>query len=107
MSQTDPRDPSREVKRTPPQSWQGESPDALGTSGMFLAGLIMVTRNRYLSWPSFFFGISAYINYHPLRTKEGGQPPLANLALAFAAVVASYLPMFLADPKSNQPVKLV
>ena len=32
MSQNDPRDASREVKRTPPQSWSGEAPGAVHVS---------------------------------------------------------------------------
>jgi hypothetical protein len=106
--------------------------DAMSTSGMFLAGLIMVTRNRYvlpsclrdsrieetnryLAWPALMFGISSYINYHPMRVKEG-QPPIANLLyvlvpfyirkvlttrrLSFAALVASYVPLFLQTPQA-------
>jgi hypothetical protein len=66
--------------------------DGLNTSGMFLSGLIMVTRNRYvavqlltahfdyltdicslryLAWPSVAFGISGLTNSHPLRAKDG------------------------------------
>ncbi|KAI0028062.1 hypothetical protein K488DRAFT_59653 [Vararia minispora EC-137] len=101
MPQDDPRDVSRAVKRTPPAIWTQESADAMGTSGMFLAGMIMVTRNRYLAWPSLMFGVSSYINYHPLRTKEG-QPPIANLLLSFAALIASYVPLFLETPKPVQ-----
>ncbi|KAI9513440.1 hypothetical protein F5148DRAFT_1155753 [Russula earlei] len=85
---------------------------------MFLAGLIMVTRNRILAWPSLLLGLSAWINQHPLRTKEGGTPPIGNLMhvfstprvtlavlnpffllphpnrLALTAVIAAYLPLF-------------
>ena len=64
---------------------------------MFLAGLIMVTRNRFffrdtlspprrahllnriLAWPSLLLGASSWINQHPIRTKEGGTPPIGNL----------------------------
>jgi hypothetical protein len=64
----------------------------VGTSGMFLSGLIMVTRNRFenlytsylslcpflktphrvIAWPTALFGINQVINTHPLRNKEGG-----------------------------------
>ena len=117
---SDPRDSSLETKFTIPQSWRTQnnfgaclsSPslysflliqfvkttDGLSTSGMFLAGLIMVTRNRFsffrdslslprrahklnrfLAWPSLLLGASAWVNQHPLRTKEGGTPPIGNL----------------------------
>ena len=67
--------------------------DGLGTSGMFLSGLIMVTRNRFvifytslivassilknvshrvIAWPTTLFGINQVITAHPLRNKEGG-----------------------------------
>ncbi|KAI0267432.1 hypothetical protein BC834DRAFT_871263 [Gloeopeniophorella convolvens] len=92
----DPRDASLETKISLPQSWQGQGDvDGLATSGMFLAGLIMVTRNRILAWPSLLLGASAWINQHPLRTKEGGTPPIGNLMFAFFALIASYLPLFL------------
>ncbi|KAI0319736.1 hypothetical protein OF83DRAFT_1169954 [Amylostereum chailletii] len=100
----DPRDASREVKRVPPLTWRQDSPDALQTSGMFLAGLIMVTRNRILAWPSLLAGISAFINQHPLRTKEGGSPPIGNLLLAAFALIASYVPVFV---KSAPPADTV
>ena len=63
--------------------------DGLGTSGMFLSGLIMVTRNRFvlfflptdfigftpnfrfIAWPALLFGINQLVNAHPLRSKEG------------------------------------
>ncbi|TFY63926.1 hypothetical protein EVG20_g6127 [Dentipellis fragilis] len=99
MPQDDPRDASLESRFTPPQSWTQESVDSLSTSGVFLSGLIMVTRNRYLAWPSFLLGINAWINQHPLRTKEGGSPPIGNVLLAFFALVASYLP-FLIRPQN-------
>jgi len=85
-----------ETKFTIPQSWKAQDTvDGLATSGMFLAGLIMVTRNRILAWPSLLLGASAWINQHPIRTKEGGTPPIGNLILAFSALVAAYLPLFL------------
>ncbi|KAI0299433.1 hypothetical protein B0F90DRAFT_1631424 [Multifurca ochricompacta] len=92
----DPRDPSLETKFIIPRTWRGQdNVDGLATSGMFLAGLIMVTRNRILAWPSLILGASAWINQHPLRTKEGGTPPIGNLILGFTALIAAYLPLFL------------
>ncbi|KAI0301238.1 hypothetical protein BC826DRAFT_904800 [Russula brevipes] len=92
----DPRDPSLESKFTIPQTWSTQdNADGLATSGMFLAGLIMVTRNRILAWPSLLLGLGAWINQHPLRTREGGTPPIANLMLALSALLASYLPLVL------------
>jgi hypothetical protein len=44
--------------------------DGLATSGMFLAGLIMVTRNRFLAWPATLIGINSLVNQHPMRQKE-------------------------------------
>jgi hypothetical protein len=35
--------------------------------------------NRFLAWPSLLLGISAWVNQHPLRTKEGATPPIGNL----------------------------
>ena len=70
--------------------------------------------HRILAWPSLILGLSAWINQHPLRTKETGTPPISNLmsvrpvpsclacgakllvySLAFLAFVASYLPLVL------------
>ena len=61
---------------------------------MFLSGLIMVTRNRFvflnisvepfpplqysfvlyrfIAWPAALFGINQVVNAHPLRKQEGG-----------------------------------
>ncbi|KAH9968126.1 hypothetical protein BC827DRAFT_1122226 [Russula dissimulans] len=76
----DPRDPSLESTFTLPDTWRTQdSVDGLATSGLFLAGLIMVTRNRFLAWPSLLLGLSAWLNQHPLRTKEAGTPPIGNL----------------------------
>ncbi|KAF8270036.1 hypothetical protein EI94DRAFT_1572498 [Lactarius quietus] len=100
---SDPRNSSLESKFTVPQSWRVQNNvDGLSTSGMFLAGLIMVTRNRYLAWPSLLLGASAWVNQHPLRTKEGGTPPIGNLMLAFFALVASYLPLILKPGSARQ-----
>ncbi|KAJ7757019.1 hypothetical protein B0H16DRAFT_1227072, partial [Mycena metata] len=93
----DPRDASLETKFCLPATWYGESFDGLSTSGMFLSGLIMVTRNRYLAWPSVAFGIMSAINVHPLRAKDGagsaGQ--LSSLVLCIMALVGSYLPLLM------------
>ncbi|KAJ7031648.1 hypothetical protein C8F04DRAFT_1185806 [Mycena alexandri] len=93
----DPRDASLETKFCLPATWYGESFDGLSTSGMFLSGLIMVTRNRYLAWPSVAFGITSTINVHPLRAKDGagsaGQ--LSSLVLCLMALVGSYLPLLM------------
>ncbi|KAN0107771.1 hypothetical protein V8E52_009860 [Russula decolorans] len=92
----DPRDHSLESSFTIPQAWRAQDNlDGLATSGMFLAGLIMVTRNRILAWPSLLLGLSAWINQHPLRTREGTTPPIGNLMFAVTALVASYLPYVL------------
>lgn len=74
---------------------------------MFLAGLIMVTRNRFLAWPSLLLGASAWINQHPLRTKEGGSPPIGNLMLAGFALVSAYLPLFLKTGSTAAAAKQV
>ncbi|KAJ7624998.1 hypothetical protein DFH06DRAFT_913831, partial [Mycena polygramma] len=92
----DPRDPSLETKFKLPNTWYGENFDGLATSGMFLSGLIMVTRNRFLAWPSVLFGISSAINVHPLRAKEGGgSGTLGSLLLSIGALIAAYMPLFM------------
>ncbi|KAF9485727.1 hypothetical protein BDN70DRAFT_988643 [Pholiota conissans] len=90
----DPRDASLEVAYSTPKTWFRDTSDGLGASGMFLSGLIMVTRNRYLAWPSVLFGINNMINMHPLRSKDGGSG-WSNLALCFSALFASYIPVFI------------
>jgi hypothetical protein len=35
--------------------------------------------HRILAWPSLLLGLSAWINQHPLRTREGTTPPIGNL----------------------------
>ena len=35
--------------------------------------------NRFLAWPSLLLGASAWLNQHPLRSKEAGTPPIGNL----------------------------
>ncbi|CAA7269925.1 unnamed protein product [Cyclocybe aegerita] len=89
----DPRDSSLETSYTWPKTWYRDSTDGLGTSGMFLSGLIMVTRNRFLAWPSLLFSMSNLINSHPIRAKEGGSG-WSNLALCISALFASYVPIF-------------
>ncbi|KAF5325040.1 hypothetical protein D9619_009590 [Psilocybe cf. subviscida] len=89
----DPRDASLEVAYTTPNTWYRDT-DSLGTSGMFLSGLIMVTRNRFLAWPSVLFGLNNMFNAHPLRSKEGGSG-YSNLALCMSALIASYIPLFI------------
>ncbi|KAJ7276426.1 hypothetical protein B0H12DRAFT_968276, partial [Mycena haematopus] len=93
----DPRDASLETRFVLPSSWYGENFDGLSTSGMFLSGLIMVTRNRFLAWPSVLFGITSAINVHPLRAKDGGSGAgsLSSLLLCVGALVTSYLPLFM------------
>ncbi|KIM41581.1 hypothetical protein M413DRAFT_71981 [Hebeloma cylindrosporum] len=90
---SDPRDASLETDFTTPKTWFRDTSDGLGTSGMFLSGLIMVTKNRYLAWPSLLFGLSLMFNAHPLRSKEGGSG-WSNLALCISALFASYIPVF-------------
>ncbi|KDQ56897.1 hypothetical protein JAAARDRAFT_36369 [Jaapia argillacea MUCL 33604] len=92
-SSDDPRDPSLESKVTFPRTWTVENVDSLSSSGMFLSGLIMVTKNRFLAWPNLIFAVSSVINQHPLRTKEGSSPPWSSLMLAVSAIIASYMPM--------------
>jgi hypothetical protein len=71
----------------------------------------MVTRNRFLAWPSVVFGINSLINQHPLRQKESAAgwsntgcvficlPLELELTLSFSrlcivALFASYFPYF-------------
>ncbi|KAF4613284.1 hypothetical protein D9613_011173 [Agrocybe pediades] len=89
----DPRDASLETPYTTPNTWYRDSSDGLSTIGMFLSGLIMVTRNRYLAWPAVVFGINTVINSHPMRSKEGTSG-WSNLTLAVSALFASYIPVF-------------
>ncbi|KAF8978244.1 hypothetical protein BDQ17DRAFT_1265844, partial [Cyathus striatus] len=62
----------------PPTWYQKALVYGLNTSGMFLSGLIMVTRNRHLTciprllaWPAVLFSLNQLINQHPLRSKDG------------------------------------
>ncbi|KAA1472357.1 hypothetical protein DENSPDRAFT_821115 [Dentipellis sp. KUC8613] len=99
MPQDDPRDPSHETRFTPPQSWTQESVGASSTIAYSRRFQVLPARSdslsTYLAWPSFLLGINAWINQHPLRTKEGGSPPIGNVLLAFFALVASYLPFLI------------
>ncbi|KAF8646635.1 hypothetical protein AX16_007135 [Volvariella volvacea WC 439] len=99
-STSDPRDSSLEVPWSLPKSWAKES-DVIGTSGMLLAGLIMVTRNRFLSWPAIAFGISGLINHHPLRSSEGSVGAWSSLLLCVSALLASYFPYLVVNFKAN------
>ncbi|KAF8128720.1 hypothetical protein EV363DRAFT_1400492 [Boletus edulis] len=78
-SNNDPRDSSRETRLTLPKPWKAESVDAVGSLGMFFAGMVMVTRNRYAAWPVLILAINGVLNQHPLRAKEGGSAPWATL----------------------------
>ncbi|KAG7447930.1 uncharacterized protein BT62DRAFT_1003716 [Guyanagaster necrorhizus] len=97
----DPRDAALATKFTLPPTWYRES-EGLGSSGMFLSGLIMVTRNRYLAWPSVLFGLNQYFNQHPMRAKEG-TGGLSNLLLCISALFASYMPLFVINTPPNAP----
>ncbi|KIJ63638.1 hypothetical protein HYDPIDRAFT_92191 [Hydnomerulius pinastri MD-312] len=98
----DPRDASREIRLTLPKSWYAESVDALGSMGMFLAGMVMVTRNRYVAWPVVVLAINGIMNQHPLRAKEGGSTPWATLLMAVFALVISHAPLFtFTDPTTG------
>ncbi|KAF9069815.1 hypothetical protein BDP27DRAFT_1221728 [Rhodocollybia butyracea] len=93
MSNDDPRDSSLETKFKFPDTWaQDDAGLKMFAHGNCL-GLIMVTRNRYLAWPGLVFAISAAINQHVLRAKEGSSGPLGNLALSTMALLASYIPL--------------
>ncbi|EGO01218.1 hypothetical protein SERLA73DRAFT_167343 [Serpula lacrymans var. lacrymans S7.3] len=92
---TDPRDASLETKLTLPKTWYADANDSMGSMGMFLAGMVLVTRNRYLSWPVLLLAISGVTNQHPLRTKDGGNSPWAILFMAILAVIMSHAPLFL------------
>lgn len=39
----------------------------------------MVSKNRYLAWPTLFMAINGIINRHPLRTKENASSPWSTL----------------------------
>jgi hypothetical protein len=66
--------------------------DVAGSGGMFLSGLVFVTKNRcalvrtsyseedilmtaalrYIGWGNVLIAMSSWVNSHPMRTKEGG-----------------------------------
>ncbi|KAF8842818.1 hypothetical protein BDN67DRAFT_965230 [Paxillus ammoniavirescens] len=101
-SAINPRDSLRETRLTLPKSWQAESVDATGSLGMFFAGLVMVTRNRYLAWPVVILAINGVLNQHPLRAKEGGGTPWATLTMALFALVISHASLFtFTDPTTG------
>ncbi|KAI0634266.1 hypothetical protein C8Q77DRAFT_1110772 [Trametes polyzona] len=102
----DPRDPSAEAPLTLPEKWQTDSLDALSSSMMFVSGLIMVTRNRYLAWPALLLSINSVINQHPLRTKEGAQSNISVIMLGVGALIASYLPLILISPAQKVSLPL-
>jgi len=94
-SQTD--DPRNSALETPfvlPKTWHREPNDGASSSGMFLSGLIMVTRNRFLAWPSLLFGLTTSINEHPLRSDTSALHGWSNLILCFFVLIASYIPVF-------------
>jgi hypothetical protein len=82
--------------------------------------------HRILAWPSLLLGLSAWINQHPLRTREGSTPPIGNLMYGFhpscltcgpksllsphrfaaTALVASYLPHLLKPAAAAKQVPL-
>ncbi|KAL1948454.1 hypothetical protein VTO73DRAFT_12529 [Trametes versicolor] len=99
----DPRDASAEAPLSLPEKWQTDSFDALSSSMMFVSGLIMVTRNRYLAWPSLLLSINSVINQHPLRMKEGAQSNISVIMLGIGALIASYLPLILIGPAAKRP----
>lgn len=45
--------------------------------------------NRFLAWPSLLLGASAWVNQHPLRSKEAGTPPIGNLMSVLHTRVSS------------------
>ena len=48
--------------------------------------------HRILAWPSLLLGLSAWINQHPLRTREGSTPPIGNLMYSFLSLVPHLRP---------------
>ncbi|KIL68361.1 hypothetical protein M378DRAFT_158157 [Amanita muscaria Koide BX008] len=90
----DPRDASLERKLTLPNTWPRDG-ESLATSSMFFAGLIMVTRNRFLAWPALVFAINSFINQHPLRSKDGTAGGWNNIFLSMTAFFAVYFPLFM------------
>jgi len=91
----DPRNSALETLFVLPKTWHREANDGASSSGMFLSGLIMVTRNRFLAWPSLLFGLTTLINEHPLRSDTKALHGWSNLALCSFVLIASYIPVFL------------
>jgi hypothetical protein len=48
--------------------------------------------HRILAWPSLLLGLSAWINQHPLRTREGSTPPIGNLMYWSPSLVSHLRP---------------
>jgi len=100
----DPRNSALETPFVLPKTWHHEHNDA-SSSGMFLSGLIMVTRNRYLAWPSLLFGLTTMINEHPLRSDSS--KGWSNFALCFFVLIASYIPVFIiSKPATTVPLPI-
>ncbi|KAH8112378.1 hypothetical protein DFH11DRAFT_1728569 [Phellopilus nigrolimitatus] len=76
--------------------------DGFSASSMLLAGVVMVTHNRFLAWPALLIGISAFFNQHPLRTKDGGSS-WQGLISGISALVMSYMPMVLVARPAGAP----
>lgn len=89
----DPRNSALETPFVLPKTWHPEPSDGAKSSGMFLSGLIMVTRNRFLAWPSLMFGLNTMINDHPLRS-DNNSLGWSNIAVCFCVLIASYIPVF-------------
>ncbi|KAM6501086.1 hypothetical protein JOM56_004100 [Amanita muscaria] len=85
----DPRDASLERKLTLPNTWPRDG-GILATSSMFFAGLIMVTRNRFLAWPALVFAINSFINQHPLRSKDGSAGGWNNILYAYPSSLSNF-----------------
>ncbi|KAF8635590.1 hypothetical protein AX15_000238 [Amanita polypyramis BW_CC] len=92
--QDDPRDAALETRFTLPNTWYRDG-DSLGSSGVVMAGLIMVTRNRYLSWPAVILAVNSLINQHPLRSKDGQAGGWSNIFMCATALLAAYFPLFI------------
>jgi hypothetical protein len=93
----DPRDASLETKVTLPKTWSTDGDNlSSGASSMFFAGLIMMTRNRFLAWPAIIFAINGFVNQHPLRSQDGNiAGGWNNILLSLTAFFAVYFPLFM------------
>jgi len=98
--QDDPRDATLETKFTLPNTWYRDG-DVMGSSSMFFAGLILVTRNRFLAWPTIIFAINTLINQHPLRSKDGQGGGWNSILLCTTALFAAYFPLLLMPKPVN------